>query len=333
MTILSAFRYQLSIIHCQLKKMNHQFKLEKYKGLKSRYQCPACGRPRTFTRYVRVDTGEYLADHVGRCERLDKCQYHYPPKKFYADNPDRRDVSIAVSPPSVFRSFMPHVVHQPEASEIVLPAAQKVDVSYISDAAFRSSHVGYWKNNFVQYLYTLGCDRAIVNRKILQYMIGSSDHWPGATVFWQVDVQGRVRTGKIMLYHRTTGRRVKEPFSHISWVHSAMGLRDFHLQQCLFGEEQMALDQSSPIAIVESEKSAIIASLYRGKELLTAEKLLPLRGRQVTLYPDAGAYELWCEKAKEYRHVLPMAVSDVVERYGDKGMDIADILAASARQG
>jgi hypothetical protein len=31
--------------------------------------------------------------------------------------------------------------------------------------------------------------------------------------------------------------------------------------------------------------------------------------------------------------VLPMAVSDVVERYGDKGMDIADILAASARQG
>jgi hypothetical protein len=35
---------------------------------------------------------------------------------------------------------------------------------------------------------------------IAQFYIGTSKHWPGATIFWQIDHQGRIRTGKIMLY-------------------------------------------------------------------------------------------------------------------------------------
>ncbi len=43
-------------------------------------------------------------------------------------------------------------------------------------------------------------------------------------VFWQVDVKGRIRTGKIMLYDPKTGHRVKEPHSYVCWVHSELKL-------------------------------------------------------------------------------------------------------------
>ena len=64
-----------------------------------------------------------------------------------------------------------------------------------------------------------------------------------------------------MLYSPTTGKRVKEPFNHITWVHKALKLPAFELKQCLFGEHLLQ-DKTKPVAIVESEKTAIIASVY-----------------------------------------------------------------------
>ena len=48
------------------------------------------------------------------------------------------------------------------------------------------------------------------------YRIGTSAKWGGATVFWQTDDAGRTRTGKVMLYNPSTGRRVKEPQEQVS---------------------------------------------------------------------------------------------------------------------
>lgn len=39
------------------------------------------------------------------------------------------------------------------------------------------------------------------------------------------------------------------------------GFSDFHLKQCLFGEHRIQAS-TGPICIVESEKTAIIASIY-----------------------------------------------------------------------
>lgn len=80
--------------------------------------------------------------------------------------------------------------------------------------------------------------------------------------FWQVDNQGKVRTGKVMLYYPETGKRVKEPYNHISWVHSLIPHKDFNLCQCFFGEHLINKDKTRPIALVESEKTALIASYY-----------------------------------------------------------------------
>ena len=68
--------------------MAHRYELEKYKGIRSRYECPACHRKRVFARYVDTWTGKYLSPDVGRCNREDNCGYHYTPKEYDHDHPE-----------------------------------------------------------------------------------------------------------------------------------------------------------------------------------------------------------------------------------------------------
>src|SRR3569833_2277204 len=61
-----------------------KFTLQPYAGMRSRYKCPSCNhRTKTFTRYINTDTGEHIAPHVGKCERLDKCGYHLKPGEYF----------------------------------------------------------------------------------------------------------------------------------------------------------------------------------------------------------------------------------------------------------
>lgn len=129
------------------------------------------------------------------------------------------------------------------------------------------------------------------------------NHWDGATVFWQIDRDERVRTGKIMLYNSETGKRVKHPFNHVTWVHSLLHKDGFHLRQCFFGEHLLASDPTRPVALVESEKTALFASYSLPQYLWIASggkngcfneySLSVLVGRNVVLFPDLGATEYW----------------------------------------
>lgn len=92
----------------------------------------------------------------------------------------------------------------------------------------------------------------------MRYRIGTSNHWPNATIFWQIDQQQKVHTGKIMLYDYHTGHRVKDPFNHIAWVHKSentKNTKNFHLKQCLFGLHLLRPD-TKIVAIVEAEKDS-----------------------------------------------------------------------------
>ena len=64
----------------------HRFILEKYTGRNSRYECPNCGKPYQFSKYIDTHTGEVLNTIVGKCNRVDKCGYHYTPKQYFANN-------------------------------------------------------------------------------------------------------------------------------------------------------------------------------------------------------------------------------------------------------
>ena len=72
--------------------MSYRFILEKYRGISTRYTCPQCGRKHTFTRYIDTENNnKYISDNVGKCNRLDKCGYHYTPREYFADNPWLRE--------------------------------------------------------------------------------------------------------------------------------------------------------------------------------------------------------------------------------------------------
>lgn len=292
----------------------HHYILQPYKGIKTRHQCPECQqKDKSFTLYIDRETGEPLSDNTGRCEHVNKCGYHYTPKQYFADN--------GISPEN-----------KPYLRSIPKPHPP---VSYIDTDVLKKSLTDYEANDFVKFLHTL-FDAETVSKLIARYFIGTSNHWQGATTFWQLDITGKVRTGKIMLYSPVNGKRVKEPFNYITWAHTGLKLQNFNLKQSLFGEHLINSNLGKPIAMVESEKTAIIASVYLPQLLwlacgslqnLTADRCQPLVGRCVKLYPDLGAFNRWNVKAKE----LGFTVSDILERNAteadkDKGLDIADYL-------
>lgn len=111
----------------------------------------------------------------------------------------------------------------------------------------------------------------------MRYRIGTSNRWPNATSFWQIDQQQKVHTGKIMLYDYHTGYRVKDPYNHIAWVHKSENTINFHLKQCLFGFHLLRPD-TQIVAIVEAEKTAVVASIF----FLTSSSSLPVVYRAST---------------------------------------------------
>lgn len=214
-------------------------------------------------------------------------------------------------------------------------AIQSKPVSYIPFDIFNASLKSYDANYFVQFLIGLfGIEKT--KHLLESYIIGTSKHWSGATVFWQIDIQGKIRTGKIMQYNPATGRRIKE---HITWVHAALKLCEFELKQCLFGEHLLK-NNTKPVAIVESEKTAVIASVYLPQFIwlavgsltnLTADKCSVLKGRTVILYPDLKCFEKWSKKAKDLSHLTSFQVSDLLESKASEsdrehGLDLADYL-------
>jgi hypothetical protein len=301
----------------------HRYILEPYKGMNTRYHCPGCQqRTKTFTRYIDKETGEHIHPTVGRCNRESKCGHHYTPKQYFQDN----NVSFEAAHPFTFK---PRPV-----------VTQAKPTSYIPVEVFKASlnTKAFDANHFVKYLAALFGVK-VASQLVSRYFIATSKHWSGATVFWQIDKRGKVRTGKIMLYSPTTGKRVKEPFNHINWVHKALKQPEFELRQCLFGEH-LLIDESKPVAIVESEKTAVIASVYLPQFIwlavgslanLKAERLGMLQGRTVALFPDLNGFEKWSNRAAELSSLATFTVSDLLERKAtaaerEQGLDLADYL-------
>lgn len=301
----------------------HKYILEPYKGMNTRYRCPSCQqRDKTFSRYIDTETGEHIHPSVGRCNRESNCGHHYTPKQYFQDN----NISFDTPQPKAYKPRPVTPLPKP--------------VSFIPVEVFKASlnPTAFEVNHFVKFLIDLfGVE--VASEQVSLYFIATSKHWNGSTVFWQIDTQGKVRTGKIMLYNPTTGKRVKEPFNHIHWVHKALKQPEFNLKQCFFGEH-LLIDKTKPVAIVESEKTTVIASVYLPQFIwlavgsltnLNAEKSSILKGRTVTLFPDLNGFEKWSSKAKELSHLAIFTVSDLLERKATdaerkQGFDLADYL-------
>lgn len=308
---------------------DYRYVLELYQGLGSRFDCPACETKHQFTRYIDSHTDTYIDPTVGKCNREVNCGYHLTPKQYFQVN-GKNTNTIVCNP--VNRKKKPFTYENP--------------VSDISFNILNKSLAAYHKNNFVLYLFKLfGSDTT--TQLISKYFIGTSNHWSGATVFWQVDQSGKIKSGKIMLFDSQLGKRIKIPFIHITWVHKLLKIDNFKLKQCLFGEHLLKSNSTSLVAIVESEKTAIICSVFFPQFIwlavgslsnLSIPRLKILNGRKIYLFPDLGGYDKWKQKlteinseVTEFNSQTTFVIADFLEKNATKterenGFDLADYL-------
>ena len=303
--------------------------LEPFKGSKSRHTCPGCNKRFEFARYIKVDSGEHIADHVGRCNRELNCGYHYTPKQYYEDNRNSFDLQTPAT----------RYIPKRKKAEPVKP------VDYLPIEPFEKSLASYDRNHFHTFLRSL-FGHLITQELIDTYLVGTSKHWPGANVFWQVDVNYKIRQAKIMLYDPTTGRRVKTEGDKVYFAGKAI-IKNYeaNLQQCFFGELLLSKFPDKTIGIVESEKTAMIASVYfpdliwlatggsHGCKWTEKNVCQVLHGRHIILFPDLGFYEKWNIKAQAVMKQVncKIVISDLLEREATEeqkiaGWDLADYL-------
>lgn len=268
-----------------------------------KFTCPSCNKKR-FVRFIEIETNQYLHETLGRCDRETSCGYFKKPDT---------DKSIYIYTP--------------------IPNNTNSKISYHDPEILHKSLRQYHNNNFYRYLTSLFPEEK-VKEVFNSYRIGTSKNWKGGTVFWLIDNENKIRAGKILLLDRITCKRIKEPFPHISWVHKKLKLETFNLSQCIFGLHLIHLKKK--VAIVESEKTAIIMSLFLpeftwmstgSKQNFKSNLLAPLKNKEVIAFPDKGEFNDWRRKVDELNKLgFKIKVSDYIEKLDfDSGTDLADI--------
>ena len=200
------------------------------------------------------------------------------------------------------------------------------------------------KDNLVRWIRT-GIKWDVIQRKRVEemiglYNVGHGKH--GHTIFWQIDEQGRLRTGKMMKY-RTDGHRDKQASWNFDWIHATLSrhwdeqkheMTDEppypypHLFDPSKQEAQITFfglhllnhwkrkDIDQTVCIVESEKTALLMAIAYGNnakqvwiacgglEMLTRDRLKPLtdQHRRIILYPDRDGIEKWRIKAEQLHY-------------------------------
>ena len=87
-----------------------------------------------------------------------------------------------------------------------------------------------WRNrraNFCRFLSALldsyygSKAKEVLKRLMEDYRLGATRD--GAVIFWQIDRENKVRTGKVMQYNPGDGHRVKDgQTSAVNWIHSIL---------------------------------------------------------------------------------------------------------------
>ena len=298
-----------------------RYHLQKYAGISSRHTCPACERPRCFTLYID-DKGNALHPTVGRCDHESSCAYHYTPRQYFHDHPEHRHFVI----PSE-RSESSHRRSRLSFSERNLHHDRHARPDRASPGIIPQNLIPppSAANHLITFLKTMIPSSAI-DRIIADYRLASTPDQ--AIIFLQIDQDNQCRTGKIMQYNPATGHRIKDPDkpSRINWLHSILKrrkqlLRDWQLTQCLFGEHLLPQHPDKTVALVESEKTAIICSAMMpqylwlatgGKSGLTSERLSSLKGRKIIVFPDIDAFKDWQQKIFTFPH-LDIRISRLLE--------------------
>ena len=247
-------------------------------------------------------------------------------KKYSIPCEDAKDYAYTPAPPR------PPV---PQLPTLELP--KFVMAGTLLDDALANDNLVTWIR---QYIHWDTIQRRRVEEMICAYFIGHGKN--GHTIFWQVDEQCRIRTGKMMKYKRD-GHRDKVATWNFDFIHATLRRhRDpktgemtdeppypfphlfdpdkQEMRQCLFGlhllDRWKRRDMEQTVCIVESEKTALLMAIAYGNhakqvwmacgglENLTRDKLKPLidQHRKIILYPDRDGIEKWRVKCEQLHY-------------------------------
>lgn len=262
--------------------------------------CPSC-HMRRFKPYVDAD-GRVLAVTVGRCNRENSCGYHLTPSEYFHDHPEHR--------PSDLRA----VASVERCRE---PEPLRPDFIPSSSVTQLQRHDGP-PNNFECWLFRVAPDRESVRKALAAYYAGTSGLFGGSPVFWQIDAGMNVRTGKVMAYTRS-GHRRRDLDKAVAFLHNYQPGGRFRYGMCYFGTHLAALYPKAALAIVESEKTALLLAAWLCSRGAFGERYVVLAtgsssslaidparhagdpwyrsrilaGRRLVLIPDADAADRW----------------------------------------
>lgn len=333
----------------------HRYGLEK--GSK-KHNCPECNK-KTFVLYIDTETGDYLPEQYGRCDRESKCLHHLNPyldgyAKAIWEQGNRSEL------PNNWKPQRKTVIPQPTPEPL-----------FFDFDTFKQTlqPERYEKNTFIQNLFYRVQFPFEVNEvtKVVQlYRLGTvaNGYRAGANTFPFIDIKDNVRAIQVKQFddsNHTTGTDFLHSIIEKHHTQNNKPLPEWleaYIKQgkpisCLFGENLLSKYPNNPVALVEAPKTAIYGTLYFGlpetsesliwlavynKSSFSFDKLKVLQGRFVYVFPDlskdGNTFKEWETKAKDYEsclHGTRFIFSDLLEKYAtpeqkEKGADIADVL-------
>ena len=213
--------------------------------------CPQCGE-RSLVRYVDLKNDCcYLSDEVGRCDHENSCGYHYRPRDYFRDHPDRRTAAPATPRDSLVGhasqrdSIASHAIpadarslSQRDKSPFAPPEEQPL-IPQDPLLALRSHSP---RSTFWQWVTAtapmLGASVDDLRRVYDDYCIGATRQ--GDVIFWQIDEHGLVHTGHIMAYNRQGHRQGYQSWTHFRLQCQGLLPLDYQPPKCFFGQHLLA---------------------------------------------------------------------------------------------
>lgn len=335
----------------------HRYSLEK--GSK-KHLCPDCGNKR-FVRFVDIETGDYLPEQFGRCDKGDGHYFVNPYSDGYAKaiwEQEQKVTGVTKVTIPKQKYFRTQPKPQPQSGPI-----------FFDFETFKQTLSNYENNIFIQNLLqnvSFPFEVTAIEKVISLFRLGtiSKGYRNGAITFPFIDINNNVRAIQVKQFNNnnhTTGTdflhsiiekhhtRNNKPLPE--WL-EAYTKQDKRIS-CLFGEHLLNKYPNNPVALVEAPKTAVYGTLYFGlpetpesliwlavynKSSFSFDKLKVLQGRYVYVFPDlskdGNTFKEWETKAREYEKRLNATrfiFSDLLEQLAperdkNEGNDLADYL-------